>query len=356
MEYAISSEPEGREYDCKVLGDLERSPYLIAEAGVNHNGSLDEAKKLVDAAVWAGADAVKFQSFNASRLVRPATSLVPYQEGSAADHYALLEGLELSRQDQSEIFNYCKNAGITFLSTPYSADDARFLLDLGVKTFKIASADIVDLELHSFLCDNGVQVLASTGMSNRYEVERLVTYYARRLNIENLWLMQCVSNYPASLESQNLRVLYLFRDLVGERIGFSDHTSSSLSALVAIGAGALVFEKHLTLNRKSSGPDHAASLEPKQFSAYVEDLRLAFMALGTGLKEPQVEELEMRKISRKGVYLARDVESGEVVDWPDVSLMRPANGMDAWAVLEDFPVASRSALEKGEPFDPDNHE
>jgi N,N'-diacetyllegionaminate synthase len=336
--------------------DLNNSVFVIAEAGVNHNGSMDLAKQLVDAAIEAHADAVKFQSFSAKRLVRENTELVPYQRGSAKDHFELLKELELSEAQQRELADYSRLRGIKFLSTPYSQQDAELLVALGMDIIKVASADIVDLRLHRFLCDKKVTVLASTGMAEMSEVTRLAALYESYGNLENLWLMQCVSNYPSAINSQNLRVLESYKKLVGNRIGFSDHTGSPVPALVAVGAGATVFEKHLTLDRTMKGPDHAASLEPNDFSEYVRNLRLAFESLGSELKQPQPEELEMRRISRKGLYFRRRVSAGQNIGWEDLDLLRPAQGVDAWATLLALPRVAESNFEEGELFGRGDHE
>jgi sialic acid synthase SpsE len=328
--------------------NLQDKVFVIAEAGVNHNGSLETAMRLVDAAINVNADAVKFQSFSAERLVREATELVPYQRGSAKDHYDLLKKLELTENQQRELADYAKSSGIQFLSTPYSEKDARFLIELGLDVVKVASADIVDLRLHTYLAEEKVVVLASTGMAEMSEVTRLVDLYERHGSVENLWLMQCVSNYPSAIQSQNLRVLESYKKLVGNRLGFSDHSDSSLTSLVALGVGATVFEKHLTLNRSMEGPDHAASLEPKEFSEYVSNLKISFESLGSDLKVPQSEELEMRRISRKGLYLRRDVSAGQEIGSIDLELLRPSQGIDAWATLLDLPREAESNYEKGE--------
>ncbi len=330
--------------------------FVIAEAGVNHNGSLDLAMQLVDAAVEAKADAVKFQSFSAKRLVRRETELVPYQIGSASNHFELLRELELTEIDQRKIADYSKSKGIQFLSTPYSAHDALFLIGMGLDTIKVASADIVDLELHSLLCEKKVKVFASTGMADMDEVSRLVELYKSLGNLHNLWLMQCVSNYPSNVSNQNLRVLNSFKSLVGDRIGFSDHTDSSIAALVAVGLGATIFEKHLTLNKSMNGPDHAASLEPQDFSEYVESIRIASNSLGSESKMAQAEELEMRRISRKGIYLKRDILSGEEIGKMDVELMRPAQGVDAWEILLNLPTVSDLNYKKGDPLKNNHHD
>jgi N,N'-diacetyllegionaminate synthase len=327
---------------------LTNSLFVIAEAGVNHNGSLDQAISLVDAAIEAKADAVKFQSFSAKRLVRRETELVPYQVGSAKDHFDLLEGLELSESHQRVLADYSKTNGIQFLSTPYSEEDAVFLIELGVEAVKVSSADLVDLGLHTLLCDKKAKVFASTGMASMEEVSRLAHFYEDRGNLDNLWLMQCVSNYPSKLKSQNLRVLDAYKSIVGSRLGFSDHTEGSIAALVAMGAGARLFEKHLTLDRSMSGPDHYASLEPREFKEYVSNLRMAFDSLGSEFKQPQAEELDMRRISRKGVYFKRRISPGQMIEKKDVVLMRPAQGVDAWAVIQSLPRVSKGTYEIGD--------
>jgi N,N'-diacetyllegionaminate synthase len=327
---------------------LKDSLFIIAEAGVNHDGSLKKAMQLIDAAVQANADAVKFQSFSAKRLVRRGTELVPYQIGSAENHYDLLKQLELDEPQQTELAEYAKSQGIEFLSTPYSEEDANFLMNLGVKAIKVASADIVDIGLHTLLCQRKVKVFASTGMSTMDEVSRLAQLYKSFGNLDNLWLLQCVSNYPSSLKTQNLRVLDSYKYLVGNRLGFSDHTEGTISALVAMGAGARVFEKHLTLDRTQKGPDHQASLEPTEFLEYADTLRKGFEALGMEAKQPQPEELEMRRISRKGAYVNRHISPGETIGISDVDLIRPAQGTDAWATITKLPLVSKTSYMAGD--------
>ena len=331
--------------------------YVIAEAGVNHNGSIDQAFRLVDAALQAGADAVKFQSFSADRLVREKTALVPYQVGSAADHYQLLKGLELSEESQERIASYCRSAGIEFMSTPYSVYDARFLVSLGVSKIKVASADIVDLQLHEYLSETNMVVIASTGMAATSEVERLVAYYQSRGALSNLWLLQCVSNYPAKTENQNLLVLNSYRELVKERIGFSDHTSNNVCSIAAVALGARMIEKHLTLDKTLPGPDHAASLEPRDFELFVSDLRQASAALGQATKNPVEEELDMRNISRKGLYAAKDIDKGQFIHADQLEHLRPGLGQDSWELLHKLPFKAGRNYVKGDLLEAaDGHE
>jgi N,N'-diacetyllegionaminate synthase len=331
--------------------------YVIAEAGVNHNGSLERALKLVDAAFEVGADAVKFQSFSADRLVKQRTALVPYQVGSASDHYELLKGLELSEQDQEKVAGYCRALGIEFMSTPYSVHDARFLVSIGVDKIKVASADIIDLLMHDFLASTDLPIIASTGMATQFEVERLTEHYENRGKLSNLWLLQCVSNYPSLIANQNLSVLESYRSLVGDRIGFSDHTKGSVSTIAAIALGARMVEKHLTLDKSLPGPDHAASLDPTEFQEYVGHVRATSAALGSTKKEPVAEELDMRRISRKGVYAKRNLIAGQELTESDVVLLRPGNDQDSWDLLLRLPFIISKDYKLGEPLDaPDDNE
>lgn len=321
--------------------------WTVAEAGVNHNGSLSLAKKLADAAKNAGADAVKFQSFSADELAKPDTELVPYQIGSARSHYDMLKKLELSRDDQIQLKEHCHDIEIEFMSTPYSVGEAQFLAEIGVSHIKVASADLVDLAMHEFLSElNSIEIIVSTGMATIEEVKRVAILY--QANSKAIHLMQCVSNYPSSAKSQNLNVISTYLGFGCGRVGFSDHTKSSLSALVALGRGATFFEKHLTLNKSMKGPDHKASLTPKEFGIYVRDLREGFDSLGSYEKFPVNEELEMRRISRKGAYLTKDVSAGESIIRSNVALSRPGLGTDPWQVLQSMPFAAKFDHKSGE--------
>lgn len=323
---------------------------VIAEAGVNHNGSLKTALELVDVAKMSGVHVVKFQSFSALRLASKSPPLVDYQLGSAKTHFEMLRELELSREDHERIFRHCNDIGIEFMSTPYSADDAQFLAELGVKRMKTASADVTDFELHEFLANQfSGEVIASTGMASLEEVVRLTEYYEEAGRKESLFLLQCVSSYPASPRDQNLLFISKLKELVENRVGFSDHSLSSTSSLVALGLGARIFEKHFTLDKGAKGPDHATSLDPVQLRAYIVELEEGYSALGTGLKAVLESEQQMQRISRKGIYLARDVRVGDILTRDDVFASRPAMGVDAWEILKALPAKVTKDGTKGDP-------
>jgi N,N'-diacetyllegionaminate synthase len=305
--------------------------YLIAEIGVNHNGDIALAKKMVIAAKEAGADAVKFQTFTAVTLVGPDTPKVSYQERTTApakSHYEMIESLELGRPEHEELFAFCAENEIDFLSTPYDVESARFLAVLGVKMFKTASADLVDLPLQAFIAATGKPSLVATGMANLDEIRDTVAVYDRHKN-QNLLLLHCVSNYPCSDVSLNLRAMTTMAREFGKPVGYSDHSRGPLAAALSIALGARVVEKHFTLDRKLPGPDHLASSTPDEFHQLVEHIRLAEVMLGSERKEMQPEEAQMASVSRKSLVTARAVKAGAAITAEDLQLMRPGTGIPA---------------------------
>lgn len=306
-----------------------QSPFIIAEAGVNHNGDLKLAYKLIDEAKSAGADAVKFQSFSAKRLVSPATPKVAYQKSTtdqSETHYAMIKKLEISNAFQRKLFNYCRKRGILFLSTPYDLESAKFLNRLGVSAFKLASADIVDLPLHEYVAATGKPAIVSVGMATLSEIEAVLNIYARHKN-PRVILLHCVSNYPASKAGLNLRVINTLGDTFGILVGYSDHSTDSTAAVVAAALGASMFEKHFTLDNRMDGPDHKASAIPAEFKNYVRAVRDVALVLGDPVKKIQPEEQSMRQISRKSLVAIRDIPKGAFVSKKMLTLKRPGLGI-----------------------------
>jgi len=305
------------------------SCYLIAEIGVNHGGDLALAKEMVTAAKEAGADAVKFQTFTAEALVTPDTPKVAYQEkttSSDESHYEMIRSLELARKDHEPLMDFCKAQEIGFISTPYDVDSARFLHELGVPMFKVASADVVDLPLHEFLANTGRPVILSTGMATLGEVEEMLVVYKERQH-SNLILLHCVSNYPCSPDSLNLRVMQTLSQAFGLPVGFSDHSEGSTAAVMAVAMGARMIEKHFTLDRGLTGPDHQASCTPEEFADLVRAVRKAGKMLGSPVKECQPEERQMAEVSRKSLTLRVSKNKGELVQPDDLVNMRPGVGL-----------------------------
>lgn len=310
--------------------DVSRA-YLIAEIGVNHNGDVDLAKQMIDAAKEAGADAVKFQTFSADSLVSLETPKANYQKNTTSPdetHYDMIRRLELDHQAHYELFNCCTEKSIDFLSTPYDVDSAQFLLKLGVKLFKTASADIVDLPLQRYIASTGKPTIVATGMAGLGEIEQVVDLYEEVGN-PNLVLLHCVSNYPCSDQSLNLRAMNTLAQAFSLPVGFSDHSEGFLAAVIAVSMGAKVIEKHFTLDKAMSGPDHRASSTPEEFAQLVQNVRRAEVMLGSSRKTCQSEERQMATVSRKSIVLARSMQVGEEITLSDIRMMRPGTGLGA---------------------------
>jgi sialic acid synthase SpsE len=300
---------------------------IIAEVGVNHDGKLEKAFKLVDEAQSAGADAVKFQSFQAIKLANKNTPKVIYQERdtSSGSHYEMLKKLELSFSEQKKLINYCVSKKIDFISTPYDEESALFLHQAGVKEFKVASADIIDFQLNRRLSDISERVIISTGMSTAEEIEECTKLY-ENTNVL-ITLLHCVSNYPCSDESLNLNNIKMLNDRFGYDVGFSDHSVSHMAAKLAVAMGCKVLERHFTLNKFDEGPDHLASDDPELFAQYVQGVRKAENMLGSYERSVQGEEIQMRSVSRKSLFWQRNIKKGSRLKENDFQVLRPGNGI-----------------------------
>ena len=304
--------------------------YVIAEIGVNHNGDINLAERIIYEAKSAGADAVKFQSFYADQLASKDTPKVDYQVSNSdpnESHYEMLKKLELDKASHYRLFAYCKSLNIDFISTPYDIESAKFLNELGVLLFKTASADLIDLPLHSYIASTCKPVLIATGMANLEEIEDTVNLYENSTN--ELLLLHCVSNYPASDISLNLKALNLLSSVFKLPIGYSDHSAGSLASCLAVALGSQVIEKHFTLDKNLPGPDHKASSTPLEFSLLVKAIRKTELMLGAEQKKMQPEEIQMAIISRKSLVAAVDISSGQKIQPHNLMLMRPGDGIPA---------------------------
>ncbi len=311
--------------------------FVIAEAGVNHNGSEELALNLVDTAAAQGADAVKFQTFSADKLVRPNTEKAEYQkrETGDGDQHAMLKALEISETLHRKLFARCAELGIEFMSTPFDEEAAEFLLQLGMKRIKVPSGEITNEPFLEFLAAKGVPLIVSTGMANLDEIRRAVAVIdaARRRAgfsqplAECLTILHCTSNYPAACSDVNLRAMTTIAQETGLPVGYSDHTLSLAVAAAAVANGASVIEKHFTLDRNLPGPDHKASLEPEQLGQFVRQIREVEAALGSPLKQPTASELPVRALVRRSVTLVRPLTAGTVVAREDLALLRPGTGI-----------------------------
>jgi N,N'-diacetyllegionaminate synthase len=312
----------------RLIGSDQRC-FIIAEAGVNHNGSVDAARKLIDAAAAAGASAVKFQTFRADKLAGKNAPKADYQiQNTAPDEsqFEMLQRLELTPEAHFELRDYCRQKGILFLSTPFDEESADLLETLDVAAFKIPSGEITNLPFLEHVARKRKPILLSTGMSDMSEVAAAVRAIRAQGNGE-IVLLQCVSNYPANPADVNLRAMATMASAFGVPAGYSDHTLGLEAPLAAVALGACVIEKHFTLDRNLPGPDHRASLEPRELKVLVESIRVVESTLGDGVKKPAPSEVSTRQVVRKSLVAARDLPVGTRIDATMIAIRRPGTGL-----------------------------
>jgi N,N'-diacetyllegionaminate synthase len=303
--------------------------FVIAEAGVNHNGNLKQAFELVDIAAQAAADAVKFQTFNAEKVCSPSAPKANYQlrsTGNQESQLDMVKKLQLPFEAFCELQAYCNSKGILFLSTPFDYDSVDFLADLRVAAFKIASGEITNLPFVEHVARKGRPLILSTGMATLNEVGKAVETI-RTAGHQQLVLLQCVSNYPAQPSSINLRAMHTMVEAFGVPVGYSDHTTGTEVAIAAAALGACVIEKHFTISRDLLGPDHGASLEPDELASMVRSIRNVEAALGDGRKQPALEEANTAAVARRSLVAARHIGAGTVLTEDLVAIMRPGTGL-----------------------------
>lgn len=303
--------------------------FIIAEAGVNHNGDIAIAHRLIDAAAAANATAVKFQTFRAEKLVSQDAPKADYQIRNTEAHesqYEMLRKLELPPEAHLELIRYCQSKDILFLSTPFDEESADLLERIGVLAFKIPSGEITNLPFIEHLARKHRPVLLSTGMSDLLEVETAVKAIRSQGN-QQIVLLQCVSNYPAEPADANLRAMATMHAACGALVGYSDHTQGMEVSVAAVALGACVVEKHFTLDRNLPGPDHKASLEPDELRLFVQSIRRVESAMGNGSKQPAESERNTRQVARKSLTAARDLSAGTMLDATMIALRRPGTGL-----------------------------
>jgi len=287
---------------------------------------------MIDAAKSSGADAVKFQTFSAEALVSQGTPKVCYQESTTSpdeSHYEMIQRLELKRKDHFLLKSYCEEVGIEFISTPYDVDSAKFLHEeLDVRLFKTASADIVDLPLHQYIASTGKHSIVSVGMATLGEIEDVVSIY-RNSGSQNLTLLHCVSNYPCADESLNLNVMLTLKNAFQLEVGYSDHSIGYEAAVLSVAFGATIIEKHFTLDKNLSGPDHLASSTPQEFAELKVAVRRAENMLGSPIKRCQDEERQMSLVSRKSITLKCNLKAGDKIESNHLVMLRPGTGLMA---------------------------
>jgi N,N'-diacetyllegionaminate synthase len=307
------------------------SIFIIAEAGVNHNGSLELAKKLIDSAVGAGADAVKFQTFKAENVISKYAPKAEYQKQTTKQEESqllMVKKLELSYDDFKELKAYCDSKGIMFLSSPFDFESIDFLNELGLEIFKIPSGEITNLPYLERIGRLKKKVILSTGMADLGEIEdALDVLISSGTKKDNITVLHCNTEYPTPFEDVNLKAMITIKEAFNVKVGYSDHTPGIEIPIAAVTLGATIIEKHFTLDRKLPGPDHRASLEPDDLKVMVRAIKNIEKALGNGIKKPSPSEIKNMPIARKGIVANRKIKKGEFFTEENITVKRPGTGI-----------------------------
>lgn len=309
-----------------------KNVFIIAEAGVNHNGHMDLAYKLIDAAKEAGVDAIKFQTFKTENLVSKACDMADYQIKNIeveSSQYDMLKKLELSYNEFRELKTYCDGIGIVFLSTPFDDESLDFLVDeLKIKLLKIPSGEIDNIDFLEKVAKKNLETILSTGMSTLAEVESAIEVFNKCGTFTSkLSVLHCTTNYPTPYNEVNLNAMLTIKNAFKVPIGYSDHTLGIEVPIAAVGLGAEIIEKHFTLDKNLEGPDHKASLDPSQLLNMVNGIRNIEKALGDGIKKPNESELQIMVNVRKSIVINKSVKAGHVLTEGDIGIKRPAYGI-----------------------------
>lgn len=311
-----------------ILSKFDNKCFIIAEAGVNHNGDIKLAKKLVDLAAEAGADAIKFQTFKTENLVTKNTPKAEYQKNTTGEgnQFEMLKGLELTLEDHILLKKYCQSKNIMFISTPFDFASVDLLEEISIPLYKVSSGDLTNLPLLKYIASKNKPLIISTGMANLGEVEEAVDTVFETGN-KNLILLHCTSNYPTEFEDVNLKAMVTMKEAFKLPVGYSDHTIGIEVPISAVALGAQVIEKHFTLDKNMEGPDHRASLEPQELKNMVNSIRNIEKALGDGIKRYNKSEEKNRIVARKSIVASRDVKKDEVITYNDIDFKRPEGGL-----------------------------
>lgn len=325
---------------------------IIAEIGVNHNGCMETAKKLIDMAVFSGANYVKFQSFLASSLVTKTAEKSAYQKISKNDKGTQLEmlaKLELNKDQFNQLYNYCKKKKIGFLSTGFDFESLEFLKTFNMDFIKIPSGEITNLLMLEYVSKQKKPIILSTGMSTNEEIKNALSVLNNQgVENKNITLLQCTSEYPTPLNKVHLNVIPELKKLFKTNVGFSDHTIGFEAALGAVALGATIIEKHFTLDRNQKGPDHIASMEPEDFNQMVNLIRGLELALGNKIKIPSIEEEKNKVIVRKSIVAKKKINIGEKFDEKNLTAKRPGNGISPMRIKSIFGQKSKRDFDKDE--------
>lgn len=305
--------------------------FIIAEAGVNHNGSIELAKKLIDVAAEAGADAIKFQTFKADNLVSKHAQKADYQKKTTSadeSQYQMIKKLELDEAAHKSIIDYCEEKKIIFFSTPFDHESIDMLNTFGMTIFKIPSGEITNLPYLRHVGSLRKEIILSTGMSDLSDVENALNVLIKSgANKKEITILHATSEYPCPVTEVNLRAMNTLQVKFGVNVGYSDHTQGIDIPVAAVALGACVVEKHFTLDRSMEGPDHKASLEPNELKLMVQSIRQVELALGDGVKRPTKGEMNNMAVARKSIVASRDIKAGEVFSLDTIAVKRPGSGI-----------------------------
>ena len=309
----------------------DKKTFIIAEAGVNHNGSLKKALRLIDVATLAGADAIKFQTFKAERIATKFAPKAQYQKNvvfKKETQFQMLKKLELTRNMHLKCIQYCKQKKIIFISSAFDKDSLIFLKKINIKFFKVPSGEINNIPYLELLGKFRKKVILSTGMSNISEIDKAVkTLVKNGTPKNNIVLLQCTSSYPAPLEEINLKVIDTLKKKFKLNVGFSDHSLGIIASVAAVAVGAKVIEKHITLDKKLNGPDHKASLDPDEFKLMVDNIKIVEKALGNGIKKVTLSEKKNINIVRKSIVAAKFIKKNDKFSIKNITCKRPGTGI-----------------------------
>ena len=304
---------------------------IIAEAGVNHNGSMDLAYQQIDAASDAGADIVKFQTFKAENLVTKSASKAQYQlekTDSGESHFEMIKRLELSEEMHLKIIDKCKDKGIRFASTGFDQDSVDLVAKLGVDFLKIPSGEITNLPYLRHIASKGLPIILSTGMSTLQEVRAALDVLKKSgATMSNITVLHCNTEYPTLMEDVNLRAMITMKNDLEVNVGYSDHTRGIEVPIAAVAMGATVIEKHFSLDRNMDGPDHAASLEPDELKQMVSAIRNIEKAMGDGVKKPSKSEAKNINVARRSIVASKNIKAGEKFTEDNLAVKRPGTGI-----------------------------
>ncbi len=303
--------------------------FIIAEAGVNHNGNIDTAKKMIDVAYEAGVDAIKFQSFKASKLVSENAKKAEYQlktTNSQESQYQMLKGLEIDYTQHVELKRFCEQRGITFLSSPCDVESVDMLNTLGMEIYKIPSGEITNFPLLKKIGSLKKKVILSTGMCTLSDIEGALTVLAKS-GTENITVLHCNTEYPTPFKDVNLSAMITIKNAFKVEVGYSDHTNGIEIPIAAVAMGARVIEKHFTLDKSMVGPDHKASLSPDELRKMVISIRNVELAIGNGIKKPSESEYKNLDIVRKSIVANCNIKKGEIFTETNITTKRPGTGI-----------------------------